>query len=91
MKGTDALKKWREQATPLTAEELAHKKRKLTPMKALRLKCLDCVGYSPKDVADCDIVDCPLYPYRLGHRPKKQVIYTFDKRKNGCDKVQIER
>ena len=42
---------------------------KLTPMKAIRKKCLDCSGTS-NEVKLCDIVQCPLYIYRSGHRPK---------------------
>lgn len=43
---------------------------KLTPLKAVRNKCIDCSGGSYKEVAQCPIVDCPLYPYRFGKRPK---------------------
>lgn len=43
----------------------------LTPVKAIRAKCLDCSGGSYDEVRNCPIKDCTLYPYRLGHRPKK--------------------
>jgi hypothetical protein len=42
-----------------------------TPIKSIRLKCLDCCSNSPKEVALCPIKDCALYPYRFGKRPKK--------------------
>lgn len=42
-----------------------------TPIKAMRLKCLDCVCQSSNEVKLCLSVNCPLYPYRLGHRPCK--------------------
>ena len=32
---------------------------------AIRLRCLDCVDYSPKEVENCTAKDCPLYAYRL--------------------------
>jgi len=41
----------------------------LTPMKAIRLKCVDCSGGSRKEVAECPITDCTLYNYRFGIRP----------------------
>lgn len=42
----------------------------LTPIKAIRAKCLDCCGGSSKEVRDCTAGDsCPLFPYRLGKRP----------------------
>ncbi len=47
-------------------------KKKLTPMKAIRKKCLDCSGGSFTEVANCPIDKCPLYIYRFGHRPKPQ-------------------
>ena len=43
---------------------------KLTPMKAIRKKCLDCSGGSFKEVELCPIDDCFLYTYRFGKRPK---------------------
>ena len=43
-----------------------------TPIKAIRAKCLDCCCDSFQEVKLCPITDCPLYPYRLGHRPKKE-------------------
>lgn len=48
----------------------------LTPMKAIRAKCLDCSCGSRKEVAGCVIPDCSLYPYRFGKRPT-----TIDKSK----------
>lgn len=43
----------------------------LTPMKAIRKKCLRCSGDSFNEVKNCPIKDCPLWEYRFGHRPKK--------------------
>lgn len=43
----------------------------LTPIKAIRARCLDCCGYSAAEVKLCTAVNRPLYPYRMGHRPKK--------------------
>lgn len=41
-----------------------------TPMRSIRLKCLDCMCGSSAEVRRCPLTDCALYPYRLGHRPK---------------------
>ena len=43
---------------------------KLTPMKAIRAKCLECSGGQFKEVRLCPVKNCPLYEYRNGHRPK---------------------
>lgn len=42
---------------------------KVTPLRAIRKKCLDCSGGSRKEVRECPCRDCPLYLYRLGHNP----------------------
>ena len=42
---------------------------KLTPVKAIRAKCLDCCCGSPSEVRLCPCTDCQLYPYRMGRNP----------------------
>ncbi len=55
---------------------------RLTPMQAIRKKCLDCCCGSTKEVALCPVTDCTLYPFRYGIRPEtarnqgKEVKYT---------------
>lgn len=41
----------------------------LTPIKAIRAKCLDCCCGQYKEVELCPSADCPLYPYRFGKNP----------------------
>ena len=43
----------------------------LTPIKAIRAKCMDCSNNQYAEIKNCIVKNCPLYPYRLGHRPKK--------------------
>lgn len=43
----------------------------MTPMKAIRAKCLECCAGSWFEVKNCEIDDCALFLYRFGHRPKK--------------------
>ncbi len=43
---------------------------KLTPMKAIRRKCIDCSCGSSNEVKLCPVKNCPLYDYRFGKRPK---------------------
>ena len=38
-------------------------------LKAIRAKCLDCCGGVGSEVRDCNIVKCPLWPYRFGCSP----------------------
>lgn len=44
------------------------------PVKAIRLKCLDCSGGSREEVKLCVIPECPLYPFRLGRNPFRTVV-----------------
>ena len=43
----------------------------LTPIKAIRAHCLDCMCGQATEVRLCPITDCSLYPYRMGHNPKR--------------------
>ena len=45
---------------------------KLTPLKAIRSKCLDCSVGSRAEVRECVVRDCALYLYRLGKNPARQ-------------------
>jgi hypothetical protein len=48
--------------------------KQLTPIKAIRAKCIDCSAGSTHEVRICHITDCPLHPYRFGHNPKRAGI-----------------
>lgn len=43
--------------------------KRLTPIKAIRAKCLECSCGNNAEVRECVIPDCPLYPYRMGKNP----------------------
>jgi hypothetical protein len=40
------------------------------PLKAIRLKCLNCSNGQPSEVLHCPVKNCALYPYRMGRYPK---------------------
>lgn len=42
-----------------------------TPVKAIRAKCLDCSGFQPSEVRNCEITECQLFPYRMGKNPNR--------------------
>ena len=44
----------------------------LTPIKAIRAKCLECSAGQPKEVRECVIPECALYSFRLGKNPNRQ-------------------
>lgn len=43
--------------------------KRVTPMQAIRKKCLDCSCWSWSEVKQCELSDCALYPFRLGRNP----------------------
>lgn len=52
----------------------------LSPLKAIRAKCLDC-SYTRTEVKLCPVTDCPLYPYRFGKNPyRKKRKYSEEER-----------
>lgn len=57
-------------------------KNNLTPLTAIRFKCLDCSGNSIKEIKFCPIDDCPLHQYRFGKNPKRKGIGGSNKLRN---------
>jgi hypothetical protein len=49
----------------------------LTPIKAIRAKCLDCSCHQAKEIRECPITTCPLWPYRMGKRPRQLDLATI--------------
>ena len=44
-----------------------------SPLRAIRLKCCDCVGgRSAKAIEECEITLCPLHAFRLGRNPYRK-------------------
>ena len=41
----------------------------MSPVEAIRQKCLDCSGQQPAEVKLCEMVTCPLWPFRAGRHP----------------------
>lgn len=47
--------------------QLGHSR--VSPLRALRLKCLDCCNDSAQEVRLCTAVDCASWPFRLAKNP----------------------
>lgn len=55
--------------------------KRISPMKAIRLKCLDCSCGSSNEVKLCPATGCPLYPFREGVNPnRKPKMYTEEQK-----------
>jgi len=68
--------------TAEVAEEAGHKR--ITPMQAIRAKCLDCAIFQPSEVRLCEAVSCPLWPFRAGRHP-----YTSAKLGNSAQEAEF--
>jgi len=42
-----------------------------TPLRAIRLKCLDCSCENAAEVKRCHIEDCALWSFRMGRNPHR--------------------
>ena len=63
----------------------------MTPMKAMRAKCLDCNG-NAYEVKLCPCTDCPLWPFRLGKNPNiKPRNLTDEQRKAAAERLKNAR
>ena len=60
----------------------------MTPLKAIRLRCLDCCGYQVKEVRMCPCKDCALWPFRFGRNPNRTGLVNNGafKKNNGSQK-----
>ena len=58
------------------------------PLKAIRLKCLDCSGWEWPEVARCQHTTCILWPLRFGKKPKG-VAYSKVSAKDYEKRIQV--
>ena len=59
----------------MTTEELGQLgHERISPLKALRLRCLDCCAGSAAEVRLCVSVTCPSWPFRMGRSPWRKPI-----------------
>jgi len=64
----------------------------LTPIKAIRQKCLECSNWSFSEIEQCPISDCALYPFRFGKVPgRKKRILSDEQRKIVAERFRKAR
>lgn len=64
----------------------------MSPLKAIRAKCLDCCGYHPSLVAECHIEACALHPFRMGKNPfRKKRELTDEQRSALAERLAAAR
>lgn len=67
--GPDGYFVGRDPRTMTTAELMAMGHEQLSPMAAIRAKCLDCCAGSVHEVRLCVAMTCPSWPFRTGKNP----------------------
>lgn len=55
--------------------------KKMTPLRAIKAKCLDCCCGNVREVALCPATDCPLYAFRKGKGAKRESNLTSEQKK----------
>lgn len=51
---------------------------KRTPVRAIRAMCVHCMGDNVYEPKNCPSKHCPLWPYRLGHKPKTDADWGLE-------------
>lgn len=57
---------------------------RLTRAKAIKAKCIDCMGGNKSEVKKCTATKCPLFPYKTGKENK--VVYSLPPNNIECEK-----
>lgn len=63
--GGETMPGYQTQKKDILMLHLSSKKSRLNRRKAIRLRCLDCSGFSIKEARDCKLSDCPLHGFRM--------------------------
>jgi hypothetical protein len=70
-----------------------------TPLRAVRLACLECCNGSASEVRQCVATSCPLWTFRFGRRPSTEdraatagrQVYPIEKRLTGTSGLKAVR
>lgn len=64
----------------------------MTPIQAIKAKCLDCNCGQEKEIKLCTETNCPLHAFRLGKNPNKQTRnYTPEQREAAAERMRKAR
>lgn len=63
---------------------------RVTPIKAIRAKCLDCC-YNAHEVKMCVSIKCPLHPFRFGKVPYIKRELTDEQRVAATERMKKAR
>lgn len=61
-----------------------------SPLKAIKEKCIDCMGGQQRLVKDCPCQNCPLFEYRSGKSNRKRTL-TDEQRQAAAERLKKAR
>jgi len=62
----------------------------MTPLEAIRAKCLDC-AYNTTEVKMCTAIKCPLHAFRFGKNPYMKRELTPEQREAATERMRKAR
>lgn len=68
-----------------------NEEKNMTPIKAIKAKCLDCCCGQREEVKLCPVEDCPLWTFRLGKNPNRSRNMTDEQRKAAAERLAKAR
>lgn len=63
----------------------------VSPIKAIRAKCLDCCCDQANEVKLCPSESCPLHPFRFGKNPFLKREMTREQRERAVERLKAAR
>ena len=78
-------------AIPAKIKEALMEDKKISPLKAIKEKCMDCCCWQYSEVKKCTATKCPLYPFRMGKNPYIKRSMSEDRKAELRDRLQAAR
>lgn len=72
-------------------EKLSGSEDRIPPIKAIRLKCLDCCCGQRIEVNLCPCEDCPLWPFRFGKNPYSNKTFSDEQKAAMAERMKNHR
>lgn len=62
-----------------------------SPLRAIRMKCLDCCCGQISEVRNCPCTNCSLHPFRMGNNPYRKREMTEEQKQAARDRLTKAR
>lgn len=72
-------------------ERFSSSEDRISPIKAIRLKCLDCCCGQRVEVNLCPCEDCPLWPFRFGKNPYSNKTFSDEQKAAMAERMRTHR